>query len=60
MQAQQKAQILRQVIELLDQADALQQKAIGSDTDVSYEYHNRIQDLIDDIAHDVMEFDVVE
>ena len=56
MEAKQKAKVLRQVIALLDEADALQQSAIGGDTDVSYEYHNRIQDLIDDLEHDVEEF----
>ena len=59
MQAKQKAKTLRQVIALLEEADALQQTAIGGDTDVCYEYHNRIQDLIEDLEHDVEEFDSV-
>ena len=55
--AKQKSALLNQVVDLLEQADALQQKAIGSDTDVSYEYHNRIQDLVEDIVADIVEFD---
>lgn len=55
--AKQKSALLNQVVDLLEQADALQQKAIGADTDVCYEYHNRIQDLVDDIIADIVEFD---
>lgn len=58
--AKQKSKMLNDVVDLLEQADALQQKAIGADTDVSYEYHNRIQDLIDDMIGDIAEFDHAE
>lgn len=52
-----KSKLLNQVVDLLERADALQQRAIGSDTDVCYEYHNRIQDLVEDIISDIAEFD---
>jgi hypothetical protein len=58
MQDKQKAQTLRQVIELLHEADALQQEALGA-SDVCYENHNRIQDLIEDLMYDVMELEAV-
>lgn len=52
MTKQQQALKLREAIALLMDADALQQAAIG-DSDVSYDNHNRIQDLIDDLTADV-------
>ena len=52
-----KSKLLNQVVDLLERANALQQRAIGGDTDVSYEYHNRIEDLIEDIIGDIAEFD---
>ena len=55
--AKQKSDLLNQAVDLLEQADALQQKAIGADTDVCYEYHNRIQELIEDLVADIVEFD---
>ena len=54
--AKQKSDLLNQAIDLLEQVDALQQKALG-DSDICYENHNRIQDLIDDLVADVVEFD---
>ena len=57
MSPQEKSKLLNQAVELLEQADALQQQAIGSDTDVSYEYHNRIQELVEDMIADIVEFD---
>jgi hypothetical protein len=52
MTNKQKALKLREAIALLMDADALQQAAIG-DSDVCYDNHNRIQDLIDDLTADV-------
>lgn len=51
-----KAELLRRAIEQLEEADALVQEALG-DTDVCYETHNRIQDLIDDIGCDIRELE---
>jgi hypothetical protein len=52
----QKADKLREAIALLMDADALQQAALG-ESDVCYENHNCIQDLIDDLTADVQMFD---
>ena len=52
----QKADKLREAIALLMDADAMQQAAIGA-SDVSYENHIRIMDLIDDLTADVTLFD---
>jgi hypothetical protein len=54
----QKADKLREAIALLMDADAMQQAAIG-DSDVCYENHIRIMDLIDDLTADVTLFDSV-
>lgn len=51
-----KAALLRKAMDLLDEADALVQQALG-DSDVCYEMHNAIQDLIDDLRYDVIEFE---
>ena len=51
-----KALKLREAIALLMDVDALQQTALG-DSDVSYDNHNRIQDLIEDFTADVDLFD---
>ncbi len=48
----QKIQKLREAIALLMDADNLQQAALG-DTDVAYETHNSIQDIIDNLADDI-------
>ncbi len=52
----QKAARLRMAMEALQNADAWVQEALG-DTDVCYETHNRIQDIIDDLTYDVMELE---
>ncbi len=52
----QKAARLRMAMEALQNADAWIQQALG-DTDVCYETHNRIQDLVDDLSYDVMELE---
>ena len=52
----QKANLLRKAMELLEDADVLVQQALG-DSDVCYETHTRIQDLVDDLRCDVQEFE---
>jgi len=52
----QKAARLRMAIDALENADAWIQEALG-DTDVCFEIHNRIQDLVDDLTYDVMELE---
>ncbi len=52
----QKAARLRMAMDALQNADAWIQEALG-DTDVCYETHNRIQDLVDDLTYDVMELE---
>jgi hypothetical protein len=52
----QKAARLRMAMEALENADAWIQEALGA-TDVCYETHNRIQDIIDDLTADVQEFE---
>lgn len=54
-----KAQLLRDAMELLQEADALVQQALGA-TDVCYETHNRIEDIVEDLRCDVMELDSAE
>ncbi len=54
--AKQKSDLLNQAIDLLEQVDALQQQALGA-CDVCEDNHNRIQDLIEDLVTDVVEFD---
>jgi hypothetical protein len=51
-----KAQLLRDAMELLMDADALIQQALGA-TDVCYETHNRIEDIVEDLRCDVMELE---
>jgi hypothetical protein len=48
----QKLQRLEDAIALLQDADNLQQAALG-DCDVAYETHNAIQNIIDDLADDM-------
>jgi hypothetical protein len=48
----QKIAKLQEAIALLQDADNLQQAALG-DSDVCYETHNAIQNIIDDIADDI-------
>ncbi len=54
----QKAARLRLALDALQHADARVQEALG-DTDVCYETHNRIQDLVDDLMHDIIELEAV-
>ncbi len=49
---QQKTDKLREAIALLQDADNLQQAALG-DCDVAYDTHNAIQNIIDDLAEDI-------
>ena len=51
-----KAEKLRRAIELLEEVDAIQQEVLGA-SDVCFENHNRIGDLIEDFTFDAMEFD---
>jgi hypothetical protein len=52
----QKAGKLREAIALLMDVDALQQTALG-DTDVCYENHNCIEELIEDLTADVQDLE---
>lgn len=52
----QKAEMLSRVVDLLNEADALQQEALG-DCDVCWENHMRIQAIADDVVCDIVEFD---
>lgn len=54
MTNQDKIQRLQDCIALLQDVDAMQQTALG-DSDVAYDNHNRIQDLIDDFETDLEE-----
>ena len=47
-----KAERLQMCIALLEDVDAMQQAALG-DSDVCYDNHNRIQDLIFDFEADI-------
>ena len=51
-----KVERLRMCIALLEDVDAMQQAALG-DSDVCFENHTRIQDLVDDFTYDVMELE---
>ena len=54
----QKADKLREAVALLMDVDALQQAALG-DSDVSYDNHNRILDIVEDFVVDIMELEAV-
>ena len=54
-----KAQLLRDAVELMQEADALQQRALG-DSDVCYTNHNKLQDLIEDFETDIEELEEPE
>lgn len=56
MTPQRKSELLNKAVELLEQADALVQEALG-DSDVCYETHNQIQTVVDDLVTDIVEFD---
>ena len=52
----QRADKLREAIALLMDVDALQQAALG-DSDVCYENHNCIEELIEDLTADVQDLE---
>ena len=52
----QKADKLREAIALLEDADACMQAALGA-SDVCFDTHTRIQDIIFDLEADVEEFE---
>ena len=54
--AKNKSKLLNDAVDLLEQVDMLQQKALGA-CDVCEDNHQRIQDLIDDLIADIVEFD---
>jgi hypothetical protein len=54
--AKQKADKLREAMDLLQDADALIQEALGA-TDVCYDTHCCIEDLVEDLRCDVMELE---
>ena len=54
--AKQKSEMLNRVVDLLNEADALQQQALG-DCDVCWDNHVAIQAIADDIVCDIVEFD---
>jgi hypothetical protein len=54
--AKEKALKLREAIALLQDVDALVQTALG-DTDVCYDTHCGIEELIDELRADVMDLD---
>ena len=49
-----KAARLEMCVAMLQDVDAMQQAALG-DSDICYENHNRIQDLIEDFETDIEE-----
>lgn len=51
-----KAQLLRDAVEMLNEADRLQQLALG-DCDVCWDNHEAIQGIADDIVLDIVEFE---
>jgi hypothetical protein len=54
--AQEKALKLREAIALLMDVDCLVQAALG-DSDVCYDMHCNIEEMIEDLTADVQEFD---
>jgi hypothetical protein len=56
--AKEKADKLREAIALLMDVDALVQTALG-DTDVCYDTHCQIEEMIDELTVDVQEFDSI-
>jgi len=56
--AKEKADKLREAIALLMDVDALVQTALG-DTDVCYDTHCQIEELIDELTVDVQELEAV-
>lgn len=54
--AKQKSKLLNKAVDLMEQADALIQQALGA-TDVCYETSTQLQNVIDDVIADIVEFD---
>jgi hypothetical protein len=54
--AKNKSKLLNDAVDLLEQVDMLQQKALGA-SDVCRDNHERIWDLIEDFVADIVEFD---
>ena len=52
----QKSKLLNKAVDLMEQADALIQRALGA-TDVCYETCTQLQNVIDDLVTDIAEFD---
>ena len=52
----QKSKLLNKAVDLMEQADALIQRALGA-TDVCYETCTQLQNVIDDVVTDIAEFD---
>ena len=50
----QQNKLLLEAVEALERADALIQQALGA-TDVCYETHNRIEDIVEDLLCDIQE-----
>ena len=55
----QKSKLLNKAVDLLEEADALIQQALGA-TDVCYETSTQVQNVIDDLICDIAEFDCAE
>jgi hypothetical protein len=51
-----KAQLLRDAVELMEQADALVQKALG-DSDSTQITHESIEDVVVDLMYDIAELE---
>lgn len=51
-----KAQLLRDAVEMLNEADRLQQLALG-DSDVCWDNHEAIQGIADDLVLDIVELE---
>ncbi len=54
MTKEQKAQLLLRAVELLNEADALVQEALG-DSDVTWDTHEAIQNIADELCIDAAE-----
>lgn len=52
----QKSHLLNKAVDLMEQADALIQEALGA-TDVCYATCTQLQNVIDDVVTDIAEFD---
>jgi hypothetical protein len=55
----QKSDLLNRAVDMLNEADALVQQALG-DSDVTWDTHVAIQAIADDIVSDIIEFDSAE